>query len=217
MNNIKEYIKTELLNREGGHDYWHALRVYNNAKLILKCSPEAKQNIVLTAALIHDIADDKFTSNTKTVYLNIETKLSQFKYSKKEIDNIICICKNMSFKGGLSSTTDESIEMKIVQDADRLDAIGAIGIARTFNYGGYKQREMYNPNIEPVKYNSKEEYRNSIAPTLNHFYEKLLKLKDGFHTQEAKKIAQKRHEFMLTFLDQFYNEWGDSAKRFSVG
>ena len=120
---------------------------------------------------------------------------------------MVKIIENISFKGGNFEKQFTSKELEIVQDADRLDAIGAVGIARTFNYGGYKNREIYNPEISPNLTMSKEEYKNSTAPTINHFYEKLLLLKDKMNTETGKKIAQLRHDFMETFLEQFYNEW----------
>ena len=160
------------------------------------------------AALLHDIADSKFHGGDETIGpKTARTFLESQNVSEDIILHVIAIIENISFKGGNFEKKFNSKELEIVQDADRLDAIGAIGIARTFNYGGFKNRPLYNPNIQPNLNMSKEEYKNSESPTLNHFYEKLLLLKDKMNTETGKKIAQKRHDFMVTFLSQFYAEW----------
>lgn len=207
INNTINFVKKQLENAESGHNWFHMERVYNNALLISKeeiCNLE----VVQLAALLHDIADSKFhdgdeTIGPKTARVFLESE----NVSEEIINHVVLIIENISFKGGNFEKKFTSKELEIVQDADRLDAIGAVGIARTFNYGGYKNREIYNPEIAPNLNMSKEEYKNSTAPTINHFYEKLLLLKDKMNTETGKKIAQQRHDFMETFLKQFYNEW----------
>jgi uncharacterized protein len=164
--------------------------------------------VVELGALLHDIADAKFYDGDESVgpKLAQEFLLSQV-VNQQIIEHVVSIINNISFGGGNQKQLFNSPELAVVQDADRLDALGAIGIARTFNYGGYKNREMYNPEIKPNLHMTKKEYRNSSAPTLNHFYEKLLLLKDRMNTQTGKQIAEKRHQFMELFLAEFYAEW----------
>lgn len=207
IHNTILFVKEKLQDAEGGHDWFHVERVYNNALLIADeeiCDLE----VVKLAALLHDIADSKFHNGDESIGPKIarEFLVSQ-SVAEEKINHIVGIIENMSFKGGNFEKQFHSKELEIVQDADRLDAIGAIGIARTFNYGGFKNRPLYNPNIQPNLNMNKEEYKNSESPTLNHFYEKLLLLKDKMNTETGKKIAQKRHDFMVTFLSQFYAEW----------
>jgi uncharacterized protein len=164
--------------------------------------------VVKLAALLHDIADSKFNDGDESIGpKTARTFLEQQNISQKTINHVVAIIENISFKGGNFEKKFTSKELEIVQDADRLDAIGAIGIARTFNYGGFKNRQLYNPEIAPQLKMTKEEYKNSEAPTINHFYEKLLLLKDKMNTKTGKKIAQERHRFMELFLSQFYAEW----------
>ena len=164
--------------------------------------------IVQLGALLHDIADSKFNNGDETVGPKVAREfLESQKTSEEIINHVINIIENISFKGGNFENKSTSKELQIVQDADRLDAIGAIGIARTFNYGGFKNRALYNPAIAPNLHMTKEEYKNSEAPTLNHFYEKLLLLKDKMNTETGKKIALERHQYMENFLSQFYAEW----------
>ncbi|CAM3961403.1 MULTISPECIES: HD domain-containing protein [Flavobacterium] len=201
------FVKEKLQNAEGGHDWFHIERVYKNALLIAK-DEECNLEIVKLGALLHDIADSKFHDGDETVGPKIATTfLESQNVDKNTINHVIAIIENISFKGGNFDKKFASKELDIVQDADRLDALGAIGIARTFNYGGFKDRALYNPNIQPQLNMSKEEYKNSDAPTLNHFYEKLLLLKDKMNTETGKKIAKDRHIFMEKFLSQFYAEW----------
>jgi uncharacterized protein len=201
------FVKEQLQNAEGGHDWFHIERVYKNAQLIAEhetCDLE----IVKLSALLHDIADSKFHDGDETVGPKIaRTFLEEENVNETTIAHVLRIIENISFKGGNFDKKFSSKELDIVQDADRLDALGAIGIARTFNYGGFKNRPIYDPNIAPNLNMSKEEYKNSEAPTLNHFYEKLLLLKDKMNTDSGKKIAQERHVFMEKFLSQFYAEW----------
>ena len=201
------FVKQQLENAEGGHDWFHIERVYKNALLIAK-EEDCDLTVVKLAALLHDIADSKFHGGDESVGPKIAREFMESQpISEDVITHVIAIIENISFKGGNFEKTFSSKELAIVQDADRLDAIGAIGIARTFNYGGFKNRPIYNPNIQPKLNMSKEEYKNSEAPTLNHFYEKLLLLKDKMNTETGKKIAKKRHDFMVRFLAQFYAEW----------
>lgn len=207
INNTILFVKNQLTNAEGGHDWFHIERVYKNALLISE-EEDCDITIVKLGALLHDIADSKFHDGDekigpKTARIFLESQ----NVSENIISHVISIIENISFKGGNFEKKFNSKELEIVQDADRLDAIGAIGIARTFNYGGFKNRPLYNPNIQPNLNMSKEEYKNSESPTLNHFYEKLLLLKDKMNTETGKKIAQKRHDFMITYLSQFYAEW----------
>ena len=211
INNTILFVKNQLTHAEGGHDWFHIERVYKNALLIAE-EEECDLTVVKLAALLHDIADSKFHGGDETVGpKTARTFLESQNVSEDIILHVIAIIENISFKGGNFEKKFNSKELEIVQDADRLDAIGAIGIARTFNYGGFKNRPLYNPNIQPNLNMSKEEYKNSESPTLNHFYEKLLLLKDKMNTETGKKIAQKRHDFMVTFLSQFYAEWDGEA------
>jgi uncharacterized protein len=207
INNTIVFVKQKLENAEAGHDWFHIERVYKNALHISK-NENCDTTIVELGALLHDIADSKFHEGDETVGpKTARTFLESQKVSDTIINQVIQIIENISFKGGNFEKKHQSIELEIVQDADRLDAIGAIGIARTFNYGGYKNRQLYNPEIHPNLKMSVEEYKKSDAPTINHFYEKLLLLKDKMNTKTGKQIAQERHQFMEQFLEQFYAEW----------
>jgi uncharacterized protein len=207
LDNTILFVKQKLENAEGGHDWFHIERVYKNACLIAKEEP-CDMTIVQLGALLHDIADSKFNNGDETVGPRIaRTFLESENVDEPTILHVINIIENISFKGGNYEKKFSSKELDIVQDADRLDAIGAIGIARTFNYGGFKNRTLYNPMIAPKMNMSKEEYKNTEAPTLNHFYEKLLLLKDKMNTPTGKKIAEARHVYMQNFLSQFYAEW----------
>lgn len=207
LENTQKFVKKRLENTESGHDWFHIERVYKNALLIAKeetCNTE----VVQLAALLHDIADSKFHYGDETIGPKVALEfLTKENIAEEIISHVVAIIENISFKGGNFQQNFHSKELEIVQDADRLDAIGAIGIARTFNYGGFKNRDIYDPQILPNLSMSKEEYKNSTAPTINHFYEKLLLLKDKMNTETGKKIAQKRHDFMESYLEQFYNEW----------
>lgn len=207
IQNTVEFVKYTLSNAEGGHDWWHIYRVWKSAKHIAQ-NEEVDLFIVELGALLHDIADSKFHDGDEQIGPQKARVFLQSNHvDELVIDHIEKIISNISFKGGQLPQKFKSPELDVVQDADRLDAIGAIGIARTFNYGGHKGRSIYNPEIKPNLNITKEEYKNSDAPTLNHFYEKLLLLKDRMNTQTGKLMAEKRHDFMLAYLDQFYNEW----------
>ncbi|MEP3837301.1 MAG: HD domain-containing protein [Algibacter sp.] len=209
LNKTKTFVQEELINAEGGHDWFHIERVYKNSLLIAKSEP-VDTFIVALGALLHDIADSKFHNGDETIG---PKKAREFLFNlnidSKTIEHVVNIIENISFKSSLSpdKTIFKSPELDVVQDADRLDAIGAIGIARCFNYGGFKNRELYNPDIAPNLNMTKAEYKNSTAPTINHFYEKLLLLKDKMNTKTGQKIAQARHDYMLDFLKQFFSEW----------
>ena len=204
------FVKKQLQGAEGGHDWFHIERVYKNALLIAQ-DEQCNLEIVKLGALLHDIADSKFHNGDETIGSKVARKfLEEENVDKNTIVHVLNIIENISFKGGNFDKNFSSKELDIVQDADRLDAIGAIGIARTFNYGGFKNNPIYNPNIAPNLNMSKEEYKNSEAPTLNHFYEKLLLLKDKMNTNSGKKLAEERHLFMEKFLSQFYAEWDGS-------
>lgn len=201
------YVQQELEGNESGHDWWHIKRVWNTAKTIAT-KEQVDLFVVELGALLHDIADSKFHNGDETVG---PKKARQFLLSKDVpesiIDQIIAIIENISFKGGNFTATYSSKELDVVQDADRLDAIGAIGIARTFNYGGYKNNEIHNPNRPAKLDKTKEEYKKGSDTTINHFYEKLLLLKNRMNTDTGRQMAQKRHDFMEMYLEQFYGEW----------
>jgi uncharacterized protein len=201
------FVKEKLQNAEGGHDWFHIERVYRNSLLISK-NEACDTTIVQLGALLHDIADSKFHNGDETVGPRIAREFLESEDTAEEIiAHVVNIIANISYKGGNFEKKFSSIELDIVQDADRLDAIGAIGIARTFNYGGFKNRMLYDPKTAPNSNMTKEEYKNNDSPTLNHFYEKLLLLKDKMNTETGKQIAQERHRYMEGFLAQFYAEW----------
>jgi len=202
-----KFVRKTLEGAESGHDWWHIQRVWNNAVQIIK-TESAILLIVELASLLHDIADSKFHDGDEEIG---PKKAGDFLASqglpKDLILHVQQIIRNMSFKASLGKVDFHSKELEIVQDADRLDAIGAIGIARAFTYGGFKNRELYNPEIPPDLNMSKEEYKKSAAPTINHFYEKLLLLKDKMNTETGTRMAAERHLFMERYLEQFYREW----------
>lgn len=207
VDNTILFVKEKLDNAEGGHDWFHIERVYKNSLLIAK-EEDCDLLVVQLGALLHDVADSKFHNGDETVGpRTARAFLESENVAPAIIIHVINIIENISFKGGNFDKKFNSKELEIVQDADRIDAIGAIGIARTFNYGGFKNRSLYNPEIAPNMNMSKEEYKNSESPTLNHFYEKLLLLKDKMNTPTGKRIAEARHLYMENFLSQFYAEW----------
>lgn len=205
IQNIENWVKAELMNESSGHDWYHIKRVTDLAKKILE-HEDADSFIVITAALLHDIADDKVTENVSAALDRIKGLLKDNEVDDKTIEIIIDIITTMSFKGGTGKKLTY-IEAQIVQDADRLDALGAIGIARTFQYGGAKGQAMYDPEIPVRDSMSFEEYRHGESTSINHFYEKLLLLKDKMNTPTAIKMAEEREEFMKQFLDTFLKEW----------
>lgn len=202
-----ELVKEKLKGTESGHDWFHIERVW---KLSLKIHDQegGDKMVIELAALLHDIADPKFHNGDEKIASKIVNDfLTEQHVDAEIIQKVLFIIENMSFKNRKDAPENIPLELKIVQDADRLDAIGAIGIARTFNFGGYKNNLMYHPDIQPKLNQSKEEYKKSNGTTINHFYEKLLLLKDLLNTETAKKIAEHRHQLMLDFLDEFYKEW----------
>lgn len=209
-NNIEqtvEFVKESLKNAEGGHDWWHVYRVWQTAKTIGE-KEEVNMEVVELAALLHDIADSKFHGGDEEIGPQKAADfLRNISVDLETVQHVQEIIRNISYKTSFEQTSFNSKELEVVQDADRLDAIGAMGIARAFSYGGFKQREFYNPGIPPNLNMSKEEYKKSNAPTINHFYEKLLLLKDKMNTEAGKEMALQRHLFMETFLEQFYAEW----------
>ena len=207
INKTIDFIKTVLANAEGGHDWWHIYRVWKLSKHIAK-TENVDLFVVELGSLLHDIADSKFNAGDEKIGPRKAREfLNSLDIKEEIIIHIENIIANISFKGGKQAQNFKSRELDVIQDADRLDAMGAIGIARAFNYGGYKNRQIYNPDIKPNLNMTKQEYKNSNAPTLNHFYEKLLLLKNLMNTNTGKNIAVHRHEFMQQFLDEFYNEW----------
>ena len=207
ITNTIAFVKTELANAEGGHDWFHIERVWKLAKTIAS-QEHANTLVVELGALLHDIADSKFNNGDEEVgprkaleFLNTQD------VNHADKTHVIQIIENISFKGGKEQSNIDTIEFKVCQDADRMDAIGAIGIARAFNYGGFKNRGLYDPEIKPNLNMTKEEYKKSDAPTINHFYEKLLLLKNQMHTKTAQKMAAQRDAFMRNYLDQFYAEF----------
>lgn len=213
------FVQSQLKDAESGHDWWHIQRVWTNTRLLLKAEAEhSKQDALVCelAALLHDIADSKFHGGDEEIGPRMATEFLKSKgvaeHTRTHVENII---RHLSFHSSIGREESQkfhSRELDIVQDADRLDALGAVGIARAFHYGGYKNRLLYDPEIPPVPDQSRENYKNSQAPTINHFYEKLLLLKDRMNTAAARKIAEERHAFMEQYLDQFYKEWHGSLE-----
>lgn len=202
------FVKDRLKGAEGGHDWFHVQRVFRNTLLIAK-GEKVDVLVVSLAALLHDVADAKFHQGDEKIGPRITAEfLASLGVDKKMSRHIVNIVKHCSFKNSLGGGKKfNSTELQVVQDADRLDAMGAIGIARAFNYGGYKNRLLYDPDIPPKLKMDKETYMKSDGPTINHFYEKLLLLKDRMQTKTGKRLAEERHEYMLSFLKQFYKEW----------
>jgi uncharacterized protein len=210
------FVKRTLQDAEGGHDWFHIQRVFNTALFIAK-EENADLMVIGLGALLHDIADAKFHNGDETIGPGIaKTFLESLQVDENTISHVVKIIEHVSFKSSLGSNQKNSLpfnskELQIIQDADRLDALGAIGIARAFNYGGFRNRPLYNPDIAPDLCMTKEAYKASTAPTINHFYEKLLLLKDKMNTPEGKRLAEERHNFILQYLEQFYKEWNSEV------
>ena len=203
-----EYIKQEFSDDSSGHYWWHIYRVWKNAITICEHDAErADSFIVQLAALLHDLDDWKFNASGDETPLRAKAWLDSLSIDPSITDAVCRIIMHISYKGAGVENKMDSLEGFIVQDADRLDAIGAIGIARAFAYGGYKNRPLYDPASPPQLHATFEEYKNSKSATINHFYEKLLLLKDMMNTPAAKRIAEQRHEVMVQFLRQFMDEW----------
>ena len=201
------FVKEKLEGAEAGHDWFHIERVWKLSKKIAE-KEGGNLELIELSALLHDIADPKFHNGDETLALKISQNfLEEIHVNAELIEQVLSVIKNISFKNRAEAPENPPLELQIVQDADRLDAIGAIGIARTFNFGGFKNNLMYHPEIKPNLGMNKEEYKKSNGTTINHFYEKLLLLKDLMNTETAKRIASERHDFMLQFLDEFYKEW----------
>ena len=201
------FVKEKLEGAEAGHDWFHIERVWKLSKKIAE-QEGGNLEVIELSALLHDIADPKFHNGDETLALKISQNfLEEIQVDAELIEQVQFVIKNISFKNRAEAPENPPLELQIVQDADRLDAIGAIGVARTFNFGGFKNNLMYHPEIKPNLGMNKEEYKKSNGTTINHFYEKLLLLKDLMNTKTAKKIASERHDFMLQFLDEFYKEW----------
>ena len=208
ISETEKFVKETLQHAEGGHDWFHIERVFKNAKEIAS-SEEVDEFVVALGALLHDIADSKFHEGDESIGPKKARRfLEEQQVPEEVIIHVENIIKWISFKGGNQAQEFNSPELAVVQDADRLDALGAIGIARTFNYGGFKGRAIFDPKIKPNLNMTKEEYKASTAPTVNHFYEKLFLLKDRMNTKTGRKLAEERHEFMENFLQEFYKEWG---------
>lgn len=199
------YVRLKFEQESSGHDWWHIYRVW---KLAVKIGLEEHANLFLVemAALLHDLDDWKITGQTQEKAQAVSW-MEKLGIPQRKVEQIWQIINEVSFQGAGVDTIPTTLEAKVVQDADRLDAIGAIGIARTFAFGGWKNRLIYDPGIKPELHSSFEAYKKTTAPTINHFYEKLLLLKDRMNTETAKEMAQKRHEFMEVYLGQFFNEW----------
>ena len=207
IDKTRQYVRDELQYAEGGHDWFHTERVWRLARYISD-REGADSLIVSLGALLHDIADSKFHDGDEEIGpKRAENWLLSIEAPEQVTEEVTHIVRHISFKGGHHDPTRESLEFKVVQDADRLDAIGAIGIARAFNYGGHKGMTLYDPEIPPNPGMSKEEYKRAKVPTLNHFYEKLLLLKDIMNTETGRNLAEERHNYLLAYLDQFKKEW----------
>lgn len=211
VSEIAEEVRAKLAGEGSGHDWWHVYRVWKMAQRIGQ-EEGANMQIVELAALLHDIADWKFHGGDDTVGPRVAKEiLAQHAAPDKITEAVVQIIKEVSFKGAGVKTEPSTLEGKVVQDADRLDAIGAIGVARAFTYGGHANRPLYDPDVKPTIHASKEAYAKREGTTINHFYEKLLLLKDRLNTKAAKEIAAERHRFMEEFLDRFYQEWEGKA------
>ncbi len=207
LSSTEKFVKETLNNAEGGHDWWHIYRVW---KLALRIAKEENANlfVVQLAALLHDIADSKFHDGDEELGPRLAGNfLNKMQVDTQVIKHVDAIIRNMSFHKTFEKKKFNSLELQVVQDADRLDAIGAIGIARTFNYGGHKNFPIYDPHIKPETHQTKEAYKNSKAPTINHFYEKLFLLKEMMNTPTGKILAEGRHQYMEDYIVRFMKEW----------
>lgn len=209
LDKTRAFAQRKLLGEGSGHDWWHVVRVTNTALAIAK-KEGGDRFVVELGALLHDIADWKFHDGDITVGPRMTREwLESLGVADEVIGQVVYIVEHVSFRGGTNKHRMQSLEGKIVQDADRLDAMGAIGIARVFAFGGAARREIYNPEVAPKSYDSFETFRSSIKDntSINHFYEKLLLLKDRVNTKTGKALAKERHDFMEQYLKQFYAEW----------
>lgn len=206
ISNTTIYVKEKLEGEGSGHDWWHIDRVWHNAKNIGE-TEDIDMFVVELAALLHDISDWKFNNGDESVGPRIAGEWLESQGVDEETIRVIKeVIEDVSFKGAKVYKGVRSKEGEVVQDADRLDAIGAIGIARCFAYGGHKGMEIYNPDVNPVLHETAEDYKNNKSSSINHFYEKLLLLKDLMNTPTGRLIAEKRHAFMEEYLNHFYKE-----------
>lgn len=202
-----QFVRETLAGAEGGHDWFHIERVWKTTQTLAASEP-VNRTVAELAALLHDIADAKFHDGDEEVGpAKAQAFLESINVPQSITDQVVQIIRDISFKGGRHVVQQRTAELDVVQDADRLDAIGAIGIARAFSFGGYRQRALYDPSIAPDMHMDAATYRKSAAPTINHFYEKLLLLKDRMNTASGRKMAEERHRFMEQYLEQFYAEW----------
>lgn len=216
INKTKNFVKDILFGEGSGHDWWHIYRVWNTAKYIANKETGADIFVVELASLLHDIADRKFNDgNVEKGTEKVRNFLTTINIDTKVVEEVCEIVSTCSFASSFLENGKrrvmKTIEGKIVQDADRLDAIGAIGIARAFAYGGSKGREIYNPTIKPTLHTTKDSYTKKVSHSINHFYEKLLLLKDLMNTKTAQTMAKNRHKYMQQFLHEFYQEWEGSV------
>jgi uncharacterized protein len=208
LEKTEQFVKNQLLGDTSGHDWWHTSRVVNNALQLAKQEPKADLVVIKLAALLHDVADYKLNGGDINLGPEIARNwLRSLDVSQIIINQVVSIITKMNFKGAKVSSAMDTIEGMIVQDADMLDALGAVGIARVFAFGGYDRREIYNPNIQPVLHDSFDNYKNNKSSSINHFYEKLLLLSDRMNTDLARKVALDRQKFMEDFLKKFFTEW----------
>ena len=206
IKSTEDFVKEQLSGVESGHDWWHIQRVRKLAMHINSIEQDGDPIVIELASLLHDVGDDKIASELNGTML-VGSFLTKEGIDRDIKEKVLHIMENISFRDSFNGSCIRTAELNIVQDADRLDAIGAIGIARAFNYGGSAGNAIYEPGNGPREYRSKDEYTGSDSSTINHFYEKLLKLKDMMNTETGKRLADKRHDFMLGFLDQFIGEW----------
>lgn len=202
----EQVVRSKLHNESTGHDWWHADRVRSTAVRIAQ-EESADALVVELAALLHDVEDFKFSGSEEKGPRFAGDFLRSIGVAKQDADHVADIIRNISFKGARVAPAPLSLEGHCIQDADRLDAIGAIGIARTFAYGGYKQRPIHDPDVKPVAHDSVRSYLDTKGTTINHFHEKLLLLRDRMNTEFGRKLAEERHRFMTDFLDEFDSEW----------
>ena len=208
INKTIDFVKETLADAEGGHDWWHIYRVWKNAQHISKEEGSVDILVVELGALLHDIADSKFHDGDEEIGPKTARDfLNSLELSEDVVSHVENIVRHVSYSKSIEGKTWTSPELSVVQDADKLDALGAIGIARVFNYGGHKGRPLYDPNVQPIQINTKEDYKQTGQTSINHFPEKLLLLKDKMNTKTGREIAQGRHEFMEQYLKQFHAEW----------
>jgi uncharacterized protein len=213
INQTVTFVKETLANAEGGHDWSHIERVWRLSEFIHKMEGKGDKMVIELAALLHDISDPKFNDGDEEKGSQIAFNfLMKHGVEREKVEHVQSIIKHISFKGGFTQHQIDSLEFQIVQDADRLDAMGAIGIARAFNYGGFKNRPIYDPSIPLREYKDSKAYHKSDAPTINHFHEKLLKLKGLMNTSTGKQMAEERHIYMVDFLARFHREVNPGAE-----